>query len=202
VFLHGYSSDGNDLIDIGRDWQQRLPETAFVSPHAPRICGESPADREWFPLATRGPDVHWNGLNSAAPALAQFLDAELARHGLGPSVLALVGFSQGAMMALHVGLRRQVAPAAIVGYSGMFVLPTGGVEALKAEITARPPVLVVHGDRDELIPAQALFDAADALAALEVPIEWHLSAGIGHWIDEEGLRHGGEFLERRFRAAT
>jgi phospholipase/carboxylesterase len=102
------------------------------------------------------------------------------------------------MLALHVGLRRGAAPAAIVGYSGIFVLPAGKkLEAVKTEIAARPPVLLIHGDQDDLIPAQALFMSAQALAALEIPVEWHLSSGMGHGIDQEGLRHGGEFLARR-----
>jgi phospholipase/carboxylesterase len=200
VFLHGYGADGNDLIDIGRAWQQLLPDTAFVSPHAPRPCGQAPMGREWFALTFRDPNERWTGVNAAAPGLAAFLDAELERRNLPPSALTLVGFSQGTMMALHVGLRRAVAPAAIVGYSGLLVGPTSGeIEAMKDEIVARPPVLLVHGDRDELIPAQALFLAAQGLAALGVPVEWHLSAGIGHGIDGEGLRHGGEFLARRLR---
>jgi phospholipase/carboxylesterase len=200
VFLHGYGADGNDLIEIGRAWQPLLPEAAFVSPHAPRPCGQAPTGREWFPLTFRDPNERWLGVNAAGPGLAAFLDAELARRGLPPSALALVGFSQGTMMALHVGLRRAVAPAAIVGYSGMLVTPTNGdLDAMTPEITARPPVLLVHGDRDDLIPPQALFLAAQALSALEIPTEWHLSQGIGHGIDGEGLRHGGEFLARRFK---
>jgi len=139
------------------------------------------------------------GVNKAAPLIQGFLDAELARHQLPPSALALVGFSQGTMMALHVGLRRMCAPAAIVGYSGLLVLPPDlNADSFAAEIKSRPPILLVHGDRDDLIPAQALFQAAQGLAALDIPVEWHLSAGIGHGIDNEGLRHGGEFLARRF----
>jgi phospholipase/carboxylesterase len=104
------------------------------------------------------------------------------------------------MMALHVGLRRAVAPAAIVGYSGLFVVPENvDPDAFAGDIRARPPVLLIHGDRDDLIPVQALFHASQALASLEVPVEWHISAGIGHGIDQEGLRHGGEFLARRLR---
>jgi phospholipase/carboxylesterase len=199
VFLHGYGADGNDLIEIGRAWQQLLPDTAFVSPHAPNPCGQSPMGREWFPLTFRSPDERWIGCNKAAPGLDTFLDAELARRKLPPSALALVGFSQGTMMALHTGLRRAAAPAAIVGYSGVFVLPNEATaEAVAKEIKSKPPVLLVHGDRDDLIPAQALFHSAQALAALEVPVEWHLSQGVGHGIDQEGLRHGGEFLARRF----
>jgi phospholipase/carboxylesterase len=198
VFLHGYGADGNDLIDIGRAWQPLLPNAAFVSPHAPEPCAMAGAGRQWFGLTFRDPKERWTGVNSAAPALERFLDAELERRKLPPSALALVGFSQGTMIALHVGLRRAAAPAAIVGYSGMFVLPADAVtDELAGEIRARPPVLLVHGDRDDLIPAQALFQAAQGLSALGVPTEWHLSAGIGHGIDGEGLRHGGEFLARR-----
>ena len=199
VFLHGYGADGNDLIDIGRAWQGLLPDTAFVSPHAPRPCGQSPMGREWFPLTFRDPNERWAGVNAAAPALQAFLDAELDRCDLPPEALALVGFSQGTMMALHVGLRRAVAPAGIVGYSGMLVAPEAlDPEAFMAEITSRPPVLLVHGDQDQVIPVQALMHAAQGLAALGVPSEWHVSTGIGHGIDQEGLRQGGEFLAKQF----
>ena len=199
VFLHGYGSDGNDLIDIGRAWQEILPDTAFVSPHAPEPCGQAPVGKQWFPLFTRAPNERWEGVNKAGPGIDTFLDAELTRRKLAPSALALVGFSQGTMMALHAGLRRAVPVAAIVGYSGIFVLPEKAKpEAVAGEIKSKPPVLLIHGAQDELIPAQALFQSAQALAALEVPVEWHLSEGIGHGIDQEGLRHGGTFLARRF----
>jgi phospholipase/carboxylesterase len=199
VFLHGYGADGNDLIDIGRAWQGLLPDTAFVSPHAPEPCGQAPTGRQWFPLFSRAQNERWDGVNKAAPALEKFLDAELARRKLPPQALALVGFSQGTMMALHVGLRRAVPPAAIVGYSGIFVLPDKAKpDAVAGEIKSKPPVLLVHGDQDDLIPVQALLQGAQDLAALGVPVEWHLSQGIGHGIDQEGLRHGGEFLARRF----
>ena len=200
MFLHGYGADGNDLIDIGRAWQQLLPDAAFVSPHAPRPCGQAPMGREWFPLTMRDPNERWDGVNAAAPGLNAFLDAELARRGLTDSAMALVGFSQGTMMSLHVGLRRATAPAAIVGYSGMLVTPPNeaDIDAFAAEIRSRPPVLLVHGDQDQLIPVQALMHAAQGLAALEVPVEWHISPGVGHGIDEEGLRQGGEFIARRF----
>jgi phospholipase/carboxylesterase len=198
VFLHGYGADGNDLIEIGRAWQPLLPDAAFVSPHAPEPCAGAPMGRQWFGLTFRDPDERWRGVNAAAPILNRFLDAELARRKLAPSALALVGFSQGTMMALHVGLRRTTAPAAIVGYSGIFVLPDKAEPAaVAAEIKSRPPVLLIHGDRDELIPVQALLQATQDLAALEIPAEWHISPGIGHGIDQEGLRHGGEFLARR-----
>src|SRR6202030_1033462 len=141
------------------------------------------AGRQWFGLPFRDPQERWTGVNSAAPILERFLDAELERRKLSPSALALVGFSQGTMMALHVGLRRAVAPAAIVGYSGMLVVPEGvAPETFAAEIKSRPPVLLVHGDSDDLIPVQALFQAAQGLAALRVPAEWHVSTRGGHRI--------------------
>ena len=201
VFLHGYGADGNDLIDIGRAWQGMLPDAAFVSPHAPRPCGQAPVGREWFALTFRDPNERWVGVNVAAPALNGFLDAELQRRQLPPSALALVGFSQGTMMALHVGLRRAVPPAAIVGYSGVLVVPEDvDPDKFAAEIRSKPPVLLIHGDQDELIPVPALFQAAQGLAALDIPAEWHISPGIGHGIDQEGLRQGGEFLARHFAA--
>jgi phospholipase/carboxylesterase len=200
VFLHGYGADGNDLIDIGRAWQPMLPDTAFVSPHAPRPCGQSPMGKEWFPLTFRDPNERWDGVKAATPQLNEFLDAELAKHNLPASALALVGFSQGTMMSLHAGLRRATPPAAIVGYSGMLVMPGDEMsDAFAAEVTAKPPVLLIHGDRDELIPVQALFHSAQALGAMGLAAEFHVSPGVGHGIDQEGLRHGGEFLAKRFR---
>ena len=203
IFLHGYGADGNDLIEIGRAWQPLMPHAAFVSPHAAEPCGQVPMGRQWFPLTFRDPDERWRGVNKAAPILEAFLDAELKRRSLPPSSLALVGFSQGTMMALHVGLRRSIAPLAIVGYSGLLVvLSEGDVTKIAPEIRSRPPILLVHGDRDDLIPIEALFLASSGLAALEIPVEWHLSAGVGHGIDQEGLRHGGEFLCRAIARAS
>jgi phospholipase/carboxylesterase len=198
VLLHGYGADGNDLIDLGREWQSLLPDAAFVAPHAPEPCAGAPVGRQWFALNLRDASERWHGTSRAAPALEAFLAAELARRNLPPPALALVGFSQGTMMALHAGLRRAAAPAAIVGYSGMLALPPGtqpGAGAL-AEIRVRPPILLLHGVLDDLIPMQAMFQSANALAAAGVPVEWHLSPEIGHGIDNEGLRHGGQFLCR------
>ena len=199
VFLHGYGADGDDLIEIGRQWQRWLPDAAFVAPHAPELLPGQPAGRQWFALTFRDPHERWRGVNHAAPGLEALLEAELARVQLPASKLALVGFSQGTMMALHLGLRRLQAPAAIVGYSGLLVLEEGkGPESLAGEIRARPPILLVHGDRDEVIPLDALFMSADALAAADVACEWHLSMGVGHGIDGEAWRHGGLFLRRAF----
>ena len=203
VFLHGYGADGNDLIEIGRQWQRWLPDSAFVAPHAPEPCAQSPMGRQWFGLTFRDPHERWRGVNQAGPGLDAFLDAELAALDLPVSRLALVGFSQGTMMALHVGLRRAAAPAAILGFSGMIVMEEGkGPDSLKGQVRGKPPILLVHGDRDEVIPVDALFLSTDALSAAEIPSQWHLSVGIGHGIDGEGLRQGGLFLAQSFGLPT
>ena len=147
------------------------------------------------PDDARGEDERWRGVVAARPALDAFLDAELARLGLDDSRLALVGFSQGSMMALHVGLRRRRAPAAIVAYSGMLVGPDKLGEAKARNARGEPPpILLVHGDQDPLIPLEAMLAATDDLARAEIPNQWHLSFGVGHGIDAGGLRQGGLFL--------
>ncbi len=199
VFIHGYGADGNDLIELGRVWQPALPDAAFVAPDAPEPCAEAPIGRQWFGLTRRDPNERWTGVQRAAPVLNSFIDAELTRTGVPPSALALVGFSQGTMMALHVGLRRAVPPAAIVGYSGLLAAPNQtDVAAMAHEITSRPPVLLIHGDSDPLIPPQAMPMSAAALRALGLTVETHMSAGVGHGIGEDGLRLGLEFLLKAF----
>ena len=137
----------------------------------------------------------WNGAVKARGAIDAFLDAELKRLSLDNSRLVLVGFSQGTMMALHVGLRRPRAPAAIIGYSGLLVGPEHLAEATARDARgAPPPILLIHGDQDALIPFEAMLLAAEALAVASIPVQWHLSLGIGHGIDGGGLRHGGLFL--------
>lgn len=203
VFLHGYGADGNDLIELGRQWQAWMPDAAFVAPHAPERCTQSPTGRQWFALTSRDTSERWNGVNKAAPSLDAFLDAELQRTGLDDRKLALVGFSQGTMMALHVGLRRPRVPAAILGYSGMLVGPEHVKEAVTGQAGRRPPpILLVHGDADTVIPVDALFAASDALADAGVPAQWHLSFGVAHGIDGGGLKHGGQFLAQSFGMRT
>jgi phospholipase/carboxylesterase len=200
VLLHGYGADGNDLIEIGREWQSQLPAAAFVAPHAPEPCAMSPMGRQWFPLTMRDPTEGWRGAVGARPALDAFLDAELRHHKLSDADLALVGFSQGTMLALHVGLRRRRRPASIVGYSGMLVEPPEPAASAPPHPLSRDPpaVLLVHGDADAVIPVDALFVSAQSLAQTGVPCEWHLSSGVAHGIDGEGLRHGGLFIAAGF----
>ena len=198
VFLHGYGADGKDLIAIGKQWQAMLPDAAFVAPNAPEPCAQSPMGRQWFPLTMRDPDERWIGVNKAAPTLDAFLDAELDKHGLDDSKLALVGFSQGTMMALHVGFRRKRALAGIVGFSGLLVSPEHLVEARDVAQGPQAPVLLVHGSEDDLIPVDALFASGEGLAEAGIPCQWHLSVGVGHGIDGAGMSHAALFLSTCF----
>ncbi|MCP5432004.1 MAG: prolyl oligopeptidase family serine peptidase [Alphaproteobacteria bacterium] len=194
VFLHGYGADGQDLISLGAHWARAMPTAAFAAPNAPERCEMSPTGYQWWGFSTRrSPEEAARGAQAVAPLLDRFLDAELARLAIPADRLALVGFSQGTMMALHVGLRRAVAPVGIVGYSGLLLMP----ERL-SEISARPPVLLVHGDADEMIPAARTHDAAAALGEAGVPVQWHISRGIGHGIAPDGLELGGRFLVDAF----
>lgn len=192
VFLHGYGADGNDLIGLGREWARALPDAAFVSPHAPELCPGTPMGRQWFPLTMRDPAEFSRGVARARPALDAFLDAEFRRHGLDEGAAALVGFSQGTMLALHAGPLRPKRLAGILGYSGLLADPA----ALKASTIQKPPVLLIHGDRDDLIPVAAIFSAAAGLAEAEVPVEWHISRGVPHGIGPDGLEIGLAFLKR------
>jgi phospholipase/carboxylesterase len=191
VLLHGYGADGGDLITLAHAWARQLPETAFAAPHAPEPLPAAPiGGRQWFSLTFRDPDELWRGATAAGPTLDRFLDAELARHGLAPDRLALVGFSQGAMMALHSGLRRSPPPAAIVGFSGVIA----GPEHLSPVTGARPPVMLVHGAADEVIPVEAIEITREALARAGFAVEWHIARELGHGIDAAGLALAGSFL--------
>jgi phospholipase/carboxylesterase len=194
VLLHGYGANGDDLIALGQEWQRWLPQTAFVAPNAPQAIPGVYGGLQWFPLTLRDPGEYRRGVVAAQPALDRFLDTELARHRLRPERLVLVGFSQGTMMALHAGLRRSVAPAGIVAYSGLLA----GPEHL-AEIKVRPPVLLVHGEADDLIPVEALHMAREALAAAGVPVEWHERPRLGHGIDREGQWMAATFIAEVLR---
>ena len=194
VLLHGLGADGNDLISLAPYFAQVLPEAAFVSPHAPFPCDMAPFGRQWFSLQERTLETMLGGVRMAAPILDGFLDAELEKAGLTAERLALVGFSQGTMMALHVGLRREAGPRAIVGFSGALLAP----ELLPDEIASRPPVLLVHGAADEVVPAQSLPAAVAALETNQVAVTEELRPGLGHSIDERGLQLAMGFLAETF----
>jgi len=200
VLLHGYGSNGEDLISLAPYWAKTLPDAQFVSPNAPEPVPGYPGGYQWFPITKLDPRLMEQGARAASGALDRFLDRELERYGLAASSLALVGFSQGTMMSLHVGLRRKQAPAAILGFSGALV----SGEKLKDEMTAKPPILLVHGDRDDMVPVTALFDAGEGLAEAGHGAQWMICPGLGHSIAPEGLAAGGAFLKAalagKFRA--
>ena len=191
VLLHGYGSNGDDLIGLAPYWTKIAPHAQFVSPNAPERVPGAPMGYQWFGLSRMDPHELESGVARAAETLNRFIDRELERYKLDESKLALVGFSQGTMLALHVGLRRSKSPAAILGYSGMLVAR----DKLKNEAKSKPPVLLVHGDRDEMIPLPAMFDAADALCEAGLSAQWHISYGVPHSIGPDGLELGGSFLK-------
>jgi phospholipase/carboxylesterase len=195
VLLHGLGADGNDLISLAPYWAQALPHTAFVSPHAPFPCDMAPYGRQWFSLQDRTPPMILAGVKAAAPILDAFIDAELKRHALSDDRLALVGFSQGTMMSLYVAVRRARAIAGVVGYSGALI----GADLLASEAKSKPPVLLVHGEADDIVPFQAMAAAAAGLRAADIAVETLARPGLPHSIDDEGLSRGGRFLMDRWR---
>ncbi len=194
VLLHGYGADGNDLIGLAPHWAPLLPEAEFISPHAPFPCEAMPFGRQWFGFQGRSQEQVVEGVRVAAGILDHYLTGLLAAHKIDESSLALVGFSQGAMMSLFVSLRRARPAAAVVAYSGRLFAP----ESLGTELRARPKVLLVHGDQDEVVLPEALPHAYEALKAAKVPVEQMLRPGLGHGIDGEGLAAGGQFLRASF----
>ena len=192
IFLHGYGSNGEDLIGLAPFWRDALPHTVFLAPNAPQPCPGAPGGYQWWSLQDLSAGGRAAGVRQPTPVLNAYIDAELARYGLADDRLVLVGFSQGAMMALHVGPRRARRLAGIVGYSGMLADP----DALAAEVRTRPPILLVHGEADPMVPFTALKHAQTALTALGFDVAAHASPGLGHSIDAAGLRLGQEFLAR------
>ena len=194
VLLHGYGADGNDLIGLAPEWVPLLPDAAFISPHAPFPCEAAPFGRQWFGFMGRSPAEVLDGIKTAAGILDQYLSELLAEHGFNEDQLALVGFSQGAMMSLYVSLRRPKPVAGVVAYSGRLF----AAEALAGELHSKPKILLVHGDADEVVLPEAHPLALTALEAAQVPVEGLLRPGLGHGIDGEGVARGGIFLQAAF----
>ncbi len=197
VLLHGVGSDGNDLIQLAPYFAQVLPDAEFIAPDAPFHYDMAPSGHQWFSLQDRTASIVAAGARIAAPILDAFLDAELARRGLDDDALALVGFSQGTMMALHVGLRRPRSCAAVIGYSGALVAP----ESLSDEMTARPPVLLVHGKIDDVVPLEYMALAQETLQEAGVAVYPHIRPDLGHGIDADGIAVGAVFLGQQFAEA-
>jgi phospholipase/carboxylesterase len=198
ILLHGLGADGNDLIGLAPYWAPLLPTAEFLSPNAPFPCDMAPYGYQWFSAQDRSPATVLAGVRAAAPFLDAFIDDALAERGLDHADLALVGFSQGTMMSLFVGLRRSKPVAGILGFSGRLLAP----ELLTSELRSRPRTLLVHGTDDPLVPYESLAAAKAALETAGVPVDTLTCQGIGHSIDQNGLRHGGAFLKDVLYGAT
>ena len=192
VLLHGLGADGFDLIDLAPSWGKAVPQALFIAPHGPEPCDLAPYGRQWFSLQDRAASKIEAGARAAAQVLNPWLAAELETLGLTQADLALMGFSQGAMTALFAGLRLAPGCAGILAYAG--ALPGAG--RLAAEIAARPPVLLVHGEADEVVPAAASRQAESELRGLGVAVEAAYRPGLGHGLDEAGISLGALSLQR------
>ena len=206
VFLHGYGADGNDLIGLAPLFAESLPDAAFFSPHAPEPFELAPVGRQWFTLQGYDPDMlrrdpdrladvfatMYEGAQKSAGPLNAYLDQIVVDLELEPHALAIIGFSQGTMMAMHVGLRRLPQIGAIVGYSGALV----GDAHLKEERRASPPILLVHGSADEVVPVTALAHMQRALDEQGIPYTAHIVPDHGHGIEQVGATLGRSFLHQ------
>lgn len=195
VLLHGYGSDGRDLISLGQFWRDSFPDTMFVAPNAPEVCGGNPYGFQWFPLDLAGGRdlARLEGAETAAPVVTAFLHDLWAQTGLTPGQTILGGFSQGAMMALYAGLRLPEPLLGIIACSGLIVSP----EKLRTEIVSKPPVLLIHGDIDDVVPAMGSQAALPTLLDLGVETQLHISPGTGHSIAQDGLDAATAFLRAR-----
>ena len=200
VLLHGYGADGNDLIGLAEPLATVLPDTLFLAPNAPSPCGVNPMGFQWFPIPWMdgSPESAMRaGFAESVRLLDAWLTDTLAAEAIPASRMALVGFSQGTMMSLHVGPRRAAPPACIVGFSGRLAEP--GPDALP--VRCAPPVLLVHGDADEVIPVAEMHEARADLAKQGLAVQWHVCRGLGHGIDPDGLRLAAGFLVKHLRHA-
>jgi len=192
ILVHGYGSNGDDLIALARMMQPALPNAAFVAPNAPSQIPHMAAAYQWWPIETFSMAERAAGADAAAPVFDAFVTQSLEEAGLPSDRLLLIGFSQGTMMALHVGLRRAEPVAGIVGISGMLVAP----ERLEAEIASRPPVLLIHGTADDVVPFGSMDLASSALTSAGVMVGTHASRGVGHSVDQAGLAAATAFAVR------
>ncbi len=194
LLLHGFGSSGTDMISLAPHWQDALPDALFLAPHAPQRCSMAASGYQWWGLSGFAPSALAAGAASAAPAIDAFVDRKLKQYGLSEAELALVGFSQGTMMALHIGLRRKRAVAAVVGYSGML---TATADIAESDFV-KPPVLLVHGTADPIVPIAALHMAESDLKRLGVQVTTHMAHGIPHSVDPVGLQLGRDFAAKAF----
>ena len=193
IFVHGYGADGADLLGLADPLASHLPDTVFYSPNAPEKCVNNPFGYQWFPIPWLDGSTEAAAKASMAVSvnlLNAFIDAKLSEERIAPEALALVGFSQGTMMSLHIAPRRDVALAGVVGFSGRLLVP----ETLEAEAKVKPPVMLIHGDADEMVPYADMGRAGDALVSAGFEVYGHTMKGTGHGIAPDGLQVALSFL--------
>ena len=195
IVLHGYGADGNDLLGLADPLQPHMPDTTFIAPDAPDKCSGNPYGYEWFPipwLDGSSEEAAAKGMAQSADDLNAFIDAKMAEEGVTSSETILMGFSQGTMMSLHIAPRRAAPLAGVVGFSGRLLAP----ETLEAEVMCRPPVLLIHGDQDQMVPVESLPAAADALAKAGFEVCTHISKGTAHGIAPDGRGVALQFMRQ------
>jgi phospholipase/carboxylesterase len=187
VFLHGYGANGADLLGLADPLGEHLPDTLFVAPDAPETIPGMPGAFQWFPIPWidgSSEEESMRGMVSAVDDLNAFLDALMVDEDVLPEQVVLFGFSQGTMMSLHVAPRREDAVAGVVAFSGRLLDP----ESLPEQVVSRMPVLLVHGDADDVVPPQSLPEAAEGLQAAGFEeVYAHVMKGTGHGIAPDGL---------------
>ncbi len=193
ILIHGYGADGNDLLGLADPLGEQMSDTVFVAPDAPNKCSGNPFGYEWFPI----PWLDGSSEEAAAAGMAEsvndlnaFIDQTMADEGLTSAETILLGFSQGTMMNLHIAPRRVEPVAGVVGFSGRLLEP----EKLTSEVISRPPVVLIHGDQDPMVPFDSMRAAADALVAAEFEVCTHVSKGTGHGIAPDGLGAALHFM--------
>ncbi len=197
IFLHGYGADGKDLLGLADPLGEHLPDTAFVAPNAPQPCTGNPMGYQWFPIPWidgSSEEAAELGLLEASETLNDWLDKTMLAEGVSAANTILFGFSQGTMMALQIAPRRAEKFAGVIGFSGRILAP----EKLEKETLSKPPVLLVHGDQDDVVPPASLPEAADALTKAGFEVFTHISQGTGHGIAPDGLGVTLQFAKQQF----
>lgn len=191
VFAHGWRADGDDMMGLAVQWAPSMPDTYFMAPNAPMPSEEMFGSFQWYDLGPENRHRRGEAVREAANTLNDFLDQQLAWLGLPPEKLVMVGFSQGYGVTFDAALRRVVAPAALVGFTGSIA----NKKTLPGEILSKPPVMMIHGDADPVIPVKALLESIHYLRDLDFDVTWHISHGLGHEIDQPAVDAGRKFVE-------